>query len=57
MGEDLRAETREKIRKETITAIDNKQPNDTNITLLIKEIAGIAANYPTPYCGFTGFTG
>jgi hypothetical protein len=57
MGEDLRAERREKIRKETVTGIDNKQPNDANITLFIKGLAGIATNYPMPYCGFTGFTG
>jgi hypothetical protein len=51
MGEDLRAETREKIRKETVAAIDNRQPNDTDITRLIKELATIAANYPTPLGG------
>ena len=51
MGEDLRAETREKIRKEAVTAIDNRQPNDTDITRLIKELAMIAANYPTPLGG------
>ena len=50
MGEDLCAETREKIRKETVTGFDNKQPNDADITLLIKELAGIA-DYPTPLGG------
>jgi hypothetical protein len=35
MGENLSAETREKIRKETVTGIENRQPNDTDITLLI----------------------
>lgn len=51
MGEaDLRAETREKIKKESVTKIHG-QPSHTDITQLEEELVEIAVNYPTSLGG------
>ena len=51
MGDtDLRAETREKIKKETVTKIHG-QPNHTDITKLEEELVQIAVVIPTSLGG------
>ena len=46
----LRAETREELRKESVTKIFG-QPTDQDITLLEKELIAIAASIPTSLGG------